>query len=287
VHFELGDVFLDIEEGGSAEAKRQYEKAHELANQLVAAEPQNAQGQRDLSVSHDKLGDVQMRLGGSKAALAAYQQGLLIRERLARADPQNAQAQRDLLVSYYKLGNVEQQVGEFAKAVEWYTRAVDIPKRFPRPEFFKREVGIVQSRIRFCRAAATALADPAGALKQPEALRLPVLVAVAGALARHKQADKALAAADLLAANAKAAGHLYDAACVHALCVPLADGAAAKEKRAARAVELLRQAVGKGYNEAGHMKRDTDLDALRGRDDFKKLLDEMQAAASAKKSKAP
>src|SRR5262249_33641226 len=37
VHFELGDVLLEIPEGGAAEAKRQYEKAHDLARQVAEA----------------------------------------------------------------------------------------------------------------------------------------------------------------------------------------------------------------------------------------------------------
>jgi hypothetical protein len=45
----------------------------------------------------------------------------------------------------------------------------------------------------------------------------------------------------------------------------------------------LRQAFFKGYKDAAHMKQDRDLDALRGRDDFKKLLAELEAASSSGK----
>jgi hypothetical protein len=37
------------------------------------------------------------------------------------------------------------------------------------------------------------------------------------------------------------------------------------------------QAVAKGYKDVGHMKKNTDLDALRQRDDFKALLKELEA----------
>jgi hypothetical protein len=69
--------------------------------------------------------------------------------------------------------------------------------------------------------------------------------------------------------------------------VPLAGTAQAKEKRAERAVELLRLAVHKGFSDAGHLKRHADLDVLRGRDDFRKLLAELEAATGAKKAKEP
>ena len=49
------------------------------------------------------------------------------------------------------------------------------------------------------------------------------------------------------------------------------------ERYARRAIALLRQAVAAGYQDAAHMKKDPDLDSLRGRDDFEKLLKEMDA----------
>jgi hypothetical protein len=67
--------------------------------------------------------------------------------------------------------------------------------------------------------------------------------------------------------------------------VPLAGSDEEKEKRARRAIQLLRQAVGKGFKDAALVKRDTDLDALRERDDFKKLLAELEAAARPKETK--
>ncbi len=38
-----------------------------------------------------------------------------------------------------------------------------------------------------------------------------------------------------------------------------------------------------GYKDADHMKKDTDLDPLRGRDDFKKLLAELEKPVGRKK----
>jgi hypothetical protein len=46
---------------------------------------------------------------------------------------------------------------------------------------------------------------------------------------------------------------------------------------AARAVELLRQAVARGYKNLAHMKKDRDLDILRDREDFKKLAADLEA----------
>jgi tetratricopeptide (TPR) repeat protein len=70
------------------------------------------------------------------------------------------------------------------------------------------------------------------------------------------------------------AGMLYDLACVHALCAV----ATKEEKTAAKAVDLLRQAVAKGYKEVEHMRKDSDLDSLRQREDFKKLVADLETA---------
>src|SRR2546421_571272 len=64
-----------------------------------APRPRNTEWQRDLSVSHNGIGDVLVAQGDRAGALAAYRAGLEIRETLARRDPGNTEWQRDLSVS--------------------------------------------------------------------------------------------------------------------------------------------------------------------------------------------
>jgi hypothetical protein len=79
-------------------------------------------------------------------------------------------------------------------------------------------------------------------------------------------------------------GTVYDAACGLALCLPLVEhdsqADAGQRKHHAQfygdqALALLRTAVARGYKDAAHMQKDTDLDPLRQRDDFQKLLAEL------------
>ena len=42
------------------------------------------------------------------------------------------------------------------------------------------------------------------------------------------------------------------------------------------ALKLLRDAVSKGYKDVPHMKKDPDLDPLRQREDFQKLVAELE-----------
>jgi hypothetical protein len=46
-----------------------------------------------------------------------------------------------------------------------------------------------------------------------------------------------------------------------------------------QALALLHTAVARGFKDAAHMQKDIDLDPLRGRDDFQKLLAELDKGA--------
>jgi hypothetical protein len=105
-------------------------------------------------------------------------------------------------------------------------------------------------------------------------------------LARAGDHIKAVSAANELSQGKDVnAAVLYDLACVCSLASAAVKPAAAdanaksqklKEQYAMRALELLRQAIAKGFKDVAHMKKDTDLDPLRQRDDFKKLVAEME-----------
>jgi hypothetical protein len=58
---------------------------------------------------------------------------------------------------------------------------------------------------------------------------------------------------------------------------PLADAV-----KADRAMGMLLRAVAGGFRNLAHMQADTDLDPLRGRDDFRKLVAEVGAKAGPK-----
>ena len=81
------------------------------------------------------------------------------------------------------------------------------------------------------------------------------------------------------------AADAYTAACGLAQCVLIVekDDQASKEQRqqqaqfyADQAMTMLRDAVTKGYKDAADMKKDSDLDPMRQRDDFQKLLAELE-----------
>src|SRR5262249_52854158 len=83
-------------------------------------------------------------------------------------------------------------------------------------------------------------------------------------------------------ANPPAARRPYPPACMRAVTAavlqstPGADAARLAKEEADRAMAWLKQASSAGYRDAAHMKKDKDLDALRDREDFRKLLAELE-----------
>jgi hypothetical protein len=74
---------------------------------------------------------------------------------------------------------------------------------------------------------------------------------------------------------------LYNFACIYSVASndPVASATNKSHEYSARGIELLQMAVKAGWHDAAHMKKDTDLDSLREREDFKKLLSDLEANA--------
>jgi hypothetical protein len=72
--------------------------------------------------------------------------------------------------------------------------------------------------------------------------------------------------------------HLHDSACFRAIAsAAFAKGNQPEEAKAEsnRAMAWLNKAVEAGFDDAEHLKREKDLDGLRGRDDFRKLIESL------------
>jgi eukaryotic-like serine/threonine-protein kinase len=93
--------------------------------------------------------------------------------------------------------------------------------------------------------------------------------------------------------NRTDAESLYEAACLRAMTAGVqskakaADAAQLAHNDADRAMQWLHQAVKAGYKDLAHLKKDTDLDALREREDFKQLIAELEAKSEQQPQTAP
>jgi len=96
----------------------------------------------------------------------------------------------------------------------------------------------------------------------------------------------AIAEVEDLSKSAKLqADELYGLACIYAVASEkVADK---KQTYADRAIELLRQAAHAGLKDVVHMKKDPDLNSLRGRNDFNKLIADLEAKSPPKSKDVP
>jgi tetratricopeptide (TPR) repeat protein len=146
---ETGDFRLS--RGESLAALDSYNAARAIADRLAKADPGNAGWQRDLSVSHERIGDVLRAQGNLPAAFASYQASLAIRDRLATVDPGNTGWQRDLSVAHNKIGDVLRAQGNLPAALASYRASLAIADHLARADpgnaGWQRDLSVSHERI--------------------------------------------------------------------------------------------------------------------------------------------
>ena len=112
----LGDV---LEARGQLDAAlAEYRKALEARRTLAAADPTNAQAQRDLSLSHGRVGNVLRKQGRWQEALVELEASLAIAQRLAADEPANREWQRELALAHLDVARVLDAQGRSDAALE-------------------------------------------------------------------------------------------------------------------------------------------------------------------------
>jgi tetratricopeptide (TPR) repeat protein len=140
-HIGLGDLWQTT--GNLDKAAEAYRGAERAAR--------DTSSDRDLSISHNRTGDVLLTQADRDGALAAFRAGLAIREALARRDPANTQWQRDLSVSHNKIGDVLLTQGDRDGALAAFRAGLAIAealaRRDPANTEWQRDLSISQDRI--------------------------------------------------------------------------------------------------------------------------------------------
>ena len=106
-----------------------YRASRAISERLTKIDPQNANWQRDIGVSHLKIGELQSKLGDLPTALENYQASHAIADRLAKIDPRRAEWQRDLSVVQEKIGDLFATQGKMPAALEIYRASLSIRER--------------------------------------------------------------------------------------------------------------------------------------------------------------
>jgi tetratricopeptide (TPR) repeat protein len=287
-HNNLGVLLAHL--GNRAEAEEQYRQALAIPEKLTADFPTLPAYRRDLARSHNHLGNLLKDLGKRAEAEEQYRQVMAIRDKLAADFPAVPAYQIELGGSYCNYGILVRNGGRTSESLGWFDKAIATFAPLHRAE--PRDVTAKQylRNSHWGRAKAyDALTKPAEAVKDwDRAIELSPPTEQLGL--RASRATSRLQAGMVAEAVAEVAeltksanwnsGQWYDFACVYAV----ASGKTADKKQeyADRAIELLRKAAQAGYQNAAHMRKDTDLDALRQREDFKKLVAELEKKAEKK-----
>ena len=95
-----------LEQGQLDLALESYRRSLAIAEALAKRDPDNAGWQRDLSVAHDRVGEVLERKGDLDGTLASFRAGLALAEAIARRDPECVEWQWDVSASLDRIGDV-------------------------------------------------------------------------------------------------------------------------------------------------------------------------------------
>jgi tetratricopeptide (TPR) repeat protein len=298
-HYKLGILWAGQDKGPEAEAS--YRAAIKAMQRLAEEHPQVPEYRRDLARSYHNMGNMLTGQEKWQAGEAAFRAAIKELKRLVEEDsrvppyrqelayahyglglalagkgdfpgaggehraaaqllhqlvvehPQDTNYAVHLVVVYRTLANLVLDGGRPAQALEWYDKGILALEGIPRKENDPEDTAYLRG-FRLERAIARAQLGQAAAVAEVEQLLKP----------------------DPAEASPPEADFYYGAARVFARAAGQATDTALAERYAGRAMGLLGQAVAKGYRDGARLGKEGDLDALRKRDDFQKLLHEVQ-----------
>jgi tetratricopeptide (TPR) repeat protein len=245
------------------EAVREYAKAVEVEQRAIDANPAVGTYKNNQAFFSKNLGDVLKKMGRSEEALQAYQKASTILQPLADAHPTAVTFQANLARSHAAAGSVLVVLGrpgdaapELDKAMLLYRKLAKPDTTWWRPELADalRNRGIALQKLGRPGEAVAAYREATGLL---EKLAKPEPYDVYGQARCH--------------------------ALIHGMAPEKGSGLTAVDTHAAGelAMTALRRAIAAGYRDAANLRQDADLDSLRQRPEFRKLLADLEEAVRA------
>jgi serine/threonine protein kinase len=246
--------------GELQEAEKDYDQALTIWKELAADFPSRPEFRHDLASSHSNRGVLLATTGRPKEAEKDYDQALSILKQLVADFPDEPDLRNSLAGNCVNLACLHLVQGKWIAAKRLllegrphHLAALKVNPRHPAyREFYRNHLGVLTT-------VHAGLLDQADAVHTAETWR------------------------DL---GWDAPADAYDAACLLSQCISIVakrDKLNDKQRKEAaqfygdQAMKLLRDAVSKGYKDVARMKKDTDLDPLRQREDFQELVAELEA----------
>jgi serine/threonine-protein kinase len=297
-YFNLGTWYRD--DGKPRQAEESFQKARTIWQELADAHPSVPRYQEYLTHVLQRLASLYVSENKPEQAAEAYRQATEILEKLVKLDPANVGYAVNLGGSYCNMGFGRTEGGDPNGALPWFDKALATLVNVRRRDPSNYAARIFLRNTHRSRAEALLrLKRPADALKDwDRALELD-LNDKDRALTRTDRSltlaylgkyDEAVSVMEELLGRPDAGtGTVYRAARIFSLASASvsqdAKRAAAErqnlaEQYATRAVALLRRNQAQGYFKkpanVADLKRNTDLDPLRSREDFQKVLRELK-----------
>jgi tetratricopeptide (TPR) repeat protein len=297
--------------GRLQEAEKDYDQALSIRKQLAADFRSRPEFRLEFAASHNNRGSLLQVMGRLKEAEKDFIQALSIRKQLA-ADfpsdfPSRPEFRQELARSHNNWGNLLSDTGRLKEAEKDYDQALSILKQlaadFPNQSDLQNDLawtcltmaGLEAQQGNFAAAKRLLLEGRPHHLAALQANplqpnyrqfyrhHLGMLTGVHTGLLEQEDAVRTAEICRDLDWNPPA--DAYAAACFLSQCVVIVakhDKLDNKQRKEAMqfygdaAMRLLRDAVSKGYKDVAHMKKDDDLAPLRPRQDFQKLVAELE-----------
>jgi tetratricopeptide (TPR) repeat protein len=288
--------------GGLAEAEKGYRESLRLLGAGVGDFAALPPVRHDRANSHMLLGRLLIDMGRTEEGLELLRQAVDLFAALAADFPNPTNRMQHAAAHHNRAGPLR-DLGQVEAAEKEYRRAHEVLRQLVRDEpgvpLFRRDLANTCQEladllaVRGRAGEADPLFEHAQKLCEELARQHPDvpdnqsgkwLTSAQRLLCQGRHAEAAKAAVGLAAGGKSRPGDAYNAACVLARCVPLAEkdaglGPAARTAAARRygdrAIALLRQTARQGVTTAHMLRSDPDLTALRAREDFRALVTEV------------
>ena len=294
----LGRMFRAM--GRLGEAEEALSEAVQTWRNLVKQYPREPAHRHRLAMSLLRLGGICRDRGRLDEAYKILSEALDLYSQHVREFPRDVGNHHQLAATWHSVGTVVFRQKNYTKAEEAFGQALAILEplsaKAPAVPAYRRDLANTRAHLGKTLLASGRSEGAARAFAQALAGWRELVAAEPGSsdyrnglaetlaeMGHHEGAVKE--AAELVRIGQGQAASFYDAADVLAVCVRtvLADTSVPEAQRrelaqgyADQAMDLLRKAIAKGYQGIELLKNDPDLDSLRCRDDFKKLLSELE-----------
>jgi tetratricopeptide (TPR) repeat protein len=288
-HVDLGNVLM--ESGEAAEAEREHRAGLAISEQLYREQPNDLEFGCDVARIHRCLGDTLWRQGKQQEGVETIRKAIGQYDALVTKHPGAVEPQLGLAGTFATLAGQFNGIGAPPSARrEPADRVIRILEPFlaslPTHPDAQRDLSIAYSiratSFRLEGKFSEAIPDWDRAVQySPPYYRATNLASRASSLVRAGRVAEAIADVDAAEKRPDADGSaLFNCACVVALASAKEGGK--KEEWAKRSIALLRRAVMLEGKHKDAAAKDSDFDSVRGREDFKKLMSENDAAKPTK-----